>query len=170
MTFIYTSRLQCVIMETMTLEKTGMVKMSFFRPFVSLLMAPVNHIVHASVHWWGKHKIEDGLYANNLQNPPPFLDLGTTLKTDVSVLCCTVKVHISSGCLGVSLNKKNTPKILKVMMAHILCILALLCFASCVAENIETEQRYKDLQLQQDSLSWLNKFQDKQVRCFYFTW
>ncbi|XP_044075171.1 somatostatin-1-like [Siniperca chuatsi] len=61
-----------------------------------------------------------------------------------------------------SLNKKHTPKISQVRMAHILCILALLCFASCVAENTETEQGFKDLQLQQDSLSWLDKLQDKQ--------
>ncbi|XP_070774883.1 somatostatin-1-like [Enoplosus armatus] len=47
-------------------------------------------------------------------------------------------------------------------MAHILCILSLLCFASCVAENTETEQEFKDLQIQQDSLSWLDKLQDKQ--------
>ncbi|XP_040911122.1 somatostatin-1-like [Toxotes jaculatrix] len=47
-------------------------------------------------------------------------------------------------------------------MAHVFCILALLCFASCVAENTEAEQGFKDLQLQQDPLSWLNKLQDKQ--------
>ncbi|XP_035526319.1 somatostatin-1-like [Morone saxatilis] len=47
-------------------------------------------------------------------------------------------------------------------MAHILCILALLCFASRVVENTETEQELKDLQLQQDSLSWLDKLQERQ--------
>ncbi|XP_019117673.1 somatostatin-1-like [Larimichthys crocea] len=47
-------------------------------------------------------------------------------------------------------------------MAHILCILALLCFASCVAKNTETEKSFKDLQLQQDSLSWFDKLQDNQ--------
>ncbi|XP_038574067.1 somatostatin-1-like [Micropterus salmoides] len=57
-------------------------------------------------------------------------------------------------------NKKHTPKI--VRMAHIMCILALLCFASCVAENTETEQGFKDHQLQQNSLSWLDKLQDNQ--------
>lgn len=63
-------------------------------------------------------------------------------------------------------NKKHTPKI--VRMAHIMCILALLCFASCVAENTETEQGFKDHHLQQNSLSWLDKLQDNQVRCLYF--
>ncbi|XP_073346926.1 somatostatin-1A-like [Pagrus major] len=47
-------------------------------------------------------------------------------------------------------------------MAHVLCILALLCFASCVAKNTETEQEFKDLQLQPDSLSWLDKLRDVQ--------
>ncbi|XP_058505258.1 somatostatin-1-like [Solea solea] len=46
-------------------------------------------------------------------------------------------------------------------MSHIFCYLALLCFASCVAENTETEQAFKDLQLQQDSMSWLKRLQDK---------
>lgn len=55
-----------------------------------------------------------------------------------------------------------------VKMAHILCILALLCFASSVVENTETMLGFKDLQLQQDSLPWINKLQDKQVRCLYF--
>ncbi|KAM7400694.1 hypothetical protein PAMA_005070 [Pampus argenteus] len=44
-------------------------------------------------------------------------------------------------------------------MAHILCIVALLCFTSCV-EN--TVQGFKDFQPQQDSLSWLDKLQDDQ--------
>uniref|UniRef100_A0A8C2ZWY7 Somatostatin/Cortistatin C-terminal domain-containing protein n=1 Tax=Cyclopterus lumpus TaxID=8103 RepID=A0A8C2ZWY7_CYCLU len=47
-------------------------------------------------------------------------------------------------------------------MAHILCIFALLCFASCVVENTETGKGFKDLQLQQDLLLWLDKLQDKQ--------
>uniref|UniRef100_A0A3B4V4E4 Somatostatin-1A-like n=2 Tax=Seriola dumerili TaxID=41447 RepID=A0A3B4V4E4_SERDU len=61
-----------------------------------------------------------------------------------------------------SLNKKHTSKIFQPRMAYILCILALLCFATCVAENTQTAKRFKDLQLQQDSLPWLNKLQDKQ--------
>lgn len=68
----------------------------------------------------------------------------------------------------ISLKKKHTSKISQVRMAHILCILAILCFASCVAEKTETEQGLKDLQLRQDSLAWLGKLQDKQVRCLYF--
>uniref|UniRef100_A0A4W6E504 Somatostatin/Cortistatin C-terminal domain-containing protein n=1 Tax=Lates calcarifer TaxID=8187 RepID=A0A4W6E504_LATCA len=47
-------------------------------------------------------------------------------------------------------------------MAYIFCILALLCFASCVAGNTETDQVFKDLQLQQDTLSSPNKLEDKQ--------
>ncbi|XP_070830167.1 somatostatin-1-like [Chaetodon trifascialis] len=47
-------------------------------------------------------------------------------------------------------------------MAHILCILALLCFASCVAENTAAEKEFKDIQLQQDSASWIEKLLDKQ--------
>ncbi|KAK5919488.1 hypothetical protein CgunFtcFv8_023379 [Champsocephalus gunnari] len=47
-------------------------------------------------------------------------------------------------------------------MAQILCILALLCFVSCGAENTEIQQRLKDLQLQKDSSLWLNKLEDKQ--------
>ncbi|XP_041804907.1 somatostatin-1-like [Chelmon rostratus] len=47
-------------------------------------------------------------------------------------------------------------------MAHILCILALLCFASCAAQNTKTEQGFKDIQLQQESASWIEKLQDKQ--------
>uniref|UniRef100_A0A8D0DCV5 Somatostatin/Cortistatin C-terminal domain-containing protein n=1 Tax=Sander lucioperca TaxID=283035 RepID=A0A8D0DCV5_SANLU len=47
-------------------------------------------------------------------------------------------------------------------MAHIFYIVALLCFASCVVENTETAQRFKDLHLQQDSLPWLEETQDKQ--------
>ncbi|XP_053186689.1 somatostatin-1-like [Scomber japonicus] len=47
-------------------------------------------------------------------------------------------------------------------MAQIVCVLALLCFASCVVENSGTMQEFKDLQLQQDSLPWLQKLQDKQ--------
>ncbi|XP_070700492.1 somatostatin-1-like [Pempheris klunzingeri] len=46
-------------------------------------------------------------------------------------------------------------------MSHIFCILALLCFASCFAENTEAEWELKDFQLQQDSLPWLHKLQDK---------
>ncbi|XP_078119879.1 uncharacterized protein LOC144526336 [Sander vitreus] len=61
-----------------------------------------------------------------------------------------------------SLNKKHTSKISRVRMAHIFCIVALLCFASCVVENTETAQRFKDLHLQQDSLPWLEETQDKQ--------
>lgn len=51
-------------------------------------------------------------------------------------------------------------------MAHILCILALLCFVSCVAENKETEHMFKDLQPEQDSFSWLYKLLEAQVRFF----
>lgn len=52
-------------------------------------------------------------------------------------------------------------------MAHILLsILALLCFVSCVAENKETEHTFKDLQLEQDSFSWLYKLLEAQVRFF----
>ncbi|XP_035490419.1 somatostatin-1A-like [Scophthalmus maximus] len=47
-------------------------------------------------------------------------------------------------------------------MAHIFCFLALLCFASCAVESTETAQDFKDLQLQQHSLSWFKKLQDKQ--------
>lgn len=47
-------------------------------------------------------------------------------------------------------------------MACVLCILALLCFASCVAENTETEQEFKDLQIQPGSLSWLDKLRNVQ--------
>lgn len=107
-------------------------------------------------------------YANNRLTPPPFLGPGTTLKTDVSLWR-----DISSGCRGVlpnsSHSKKQTSKIARKRMAHILCILALLCFASSVAENTETEQGFKDLQLQQDSLPGLEKLQDNQVRCFYIS-
>ncbi|XP_071346537.1 somatostatin-1-like [Trachinotus anak] len=61
-----------------------------------------------------------------------------------------------------SLNKRHASKIFQTKMAYILCILALLCFATSFVENTETEQGFKDLQLQQDLLSWLNKLQDKQ--------
>ncbi|XP_076600375.1 uncharacterized protein LOC143328850 [Chaetodon auriga] len=47
-------------------------------------------------------------------------------------------------------------------MAHILCILALLCFASCAVETTAAEQEFKDIQLQQDSVSWIEKLQDRQ--------
>ncbi|XP_026169180.1 somatostatin-1-like [Mastacembelus armatus] len=46
-------------------------------------------------------------------------------------------------------------------MSQGLCILALLCFAVCVVENTESEPGFKDLQLRQGSLSWLNKLQNK---------
>ncbi|XP_069013392.1 somatostatin-1A-like [Embiotoca jacksoni] len=46
-------------------------------------------------------------------------------------------------------------------MAQILCTLVLVCFALCIAENTEIEQEFENLQLQQDSLSWLNKLQEK---------
>ncbi|TWW73280.1 somatostatin-1A-like [Takifugu rubripes] len=40
-------------------------------------------------------------------------------------------------------------------MARALCILVLLCFAPCCAENSKTEHRFNDLQVQEDLLSWL---------------
>lgn len=94
--------------------------------------------------------------------------VGSALKTVISLwqrhqqwmLWCLTKKN--------SLNKKHTSKISRVRMAHIFYIVALLCFASCVVENTETAQRFKDLHLQQDSLPWLEETQDKQVRCLYF--
>ncbi|XP_067330099.1 somatostatin-1-like [Channa argus] len=47
-------------------------------------------------------------------------------------------------------------------MARMLCILAFLCFAAYIAENTETEQGFKDLQLQQESLAWLDNLHNKQ--------
>lgn len=91
----------------MTLGKIRMVKVSLFRPFVSFLMTAVNYIVHASVHWWGQTHNEDGCYANNLHTPP-FLDLGTTYKTDISQ-CCTVRVHIGE-CCGASPRKRHSTR------------------------------------------------------------
>uniref|UniRef100_A0A667WLA5 Somatostatin/Cortistatin C-terminal domain-containing protein n=1 Tax=Myripristis murdjan TaxID=586833 RepID=A0A667WLA5_9TELE len=48
-------------------------------------------------------------------------------------------------------------------LARISCILALLCFAVCVAENTETAQGFTDLKIHHDSSAWLNKLEDKQV-------
>ncbi|XP_068456077.1 somatostatin-1-like [Clinocottus analis] len=53
-------------------------------------------------------------------------------------------------------------------MAHLLCICALLCLALCV--DAETESGFKDLQLQQDLLPWLNKLQDQQESTKRQTW
>uniref|UniRef100_A0A665TNJ8 Somatostatin/Cortistatin C-terminal domain-containing protein n=1 Tax=Echeneis naucrates TaxID=173247 RepID=A0A665TNJ8_ECHNA len=47
-------------------------------------------------------------------------------------------------------------------MAYILCILVLLCFVTCVVENTNNEQRFKDLQLQEDFVPWLSKLQDQE--------
>nr|XP_029136140.1 somatostatin-like [Labrus bergylta] len=55
-------------------------------------------------------------------------------------------------------------------MACTLCILALLCFAACAVADGEPEQRPEDLQLQQDTLSWLDKLQDKQESAQKQTW
>ncbi|XP_036939870.1 somatostatin-1A-like [Acanthopagrus latus] len=59
-------------------------------------------------------------------------------------------------------NSLSTSTISQPTMARVLCILALLCFASCVAENAETEQEFKDLQLQPGPLSWLDKLRGVQ--------
>uniref|UniRef100_A0A3Q3JKK6 Somatostatin/Cortistatin C-terminal domain-containing protein n=1 Tax=Monopterus albus TaxID=43700 RepID=A0A3Q3JKK6_MONAL len=112
----------------------------------------------------GTRKTKDGLYANKLYTPP-FLELATTYKTEVSQ-CCTTKVHIHSvlWCLAktIYLIKKHTSKIFEAKMAQILCVLAVLCFAVCVVENTETDRGFRDLQLQKDSLSLLDTLQDKQ--------
>uniref|UniRef100_A0A3Q1IE95 Somatostatin/Cortistatin C-terminal domain-containing protein n=1 Tax=Anabas testudineus TaxID=64144 RepID=A0A3Q1IE95_ANATE len=47
-------------------------------------------------------------------------------------------------------------------MAYIVCVLVLLGCAVCIAENTETDQELNDLQVQQDSLSWLNKLYKNQ--------
>lgn len=54
-------------------------------------------------------------------------------------------------------------------MALSLYIFAFLCSAFCVAETAEAEQGFKNLQIQQDSLTWLNELQDKEVKFLYFT-
>ena len=118
----------------------------------------------------GKHKIEDCLYANN---PSPFVGQDTTLKRE-DWQCCTIKVNTAVDVV-VSYQKKYSHQEaykldFPVQMAQIVCVLALLCFASCVVENSGTMQEFKDLQLQQDSLPWLQKLQDKQVRCLYSYW
>lgn len=79
-----------------------MVEKSLFRPFVSLLMTAVNYVVHASVHRRGKHKIEDGLYANNLQITSSSL-FGPRhhFKNRRVTVPDSSQVHISSGCCGV---------------------------------------------------------------------
>lgn len=50
-------------------------------------------------------------------------------------------------------------------MARALCILVLLCFASCCAENSKTVRHLKELQVEEDMLTWL-KSQDNWVRYF----
>lgn len=59
-------------------------------------------------------------------------------------------------------NPLSTSTISQPTMAYVLCFLALLCFVSCVAENTETEQEFKDLQIQPGSLSWLDKLRGVQ--------
>lgn len=50
-------------------------------------------------------------------------------------------------------------------MARALCILVLLCFASCCAENSKTVRHLKELQVEEDMLMWL-KSQENWVRYF----
>lgn len=141
----------------MTLRKTRMETMSFFRPFVSLLMTAVNYTVHASAHWWRQTR-------NWAPSHSPVYGPSFTLNTDVSLSFhkrCTSAVDAVESEQDHFFPSKisNIPR-----MAHILCILAILSFALCFAENTQTEKRYKDLQLQQDSSTSLNKLQETMVR------
>lgn len=111
----------------------------------------------------GKHETEDGLYANNLQTTPLWEQVLIIKQT----LRCTSSVNTVVSCQEKSFNKKHRSKLFQESMAHIICILALLCFAVYIAENKEIDQGFRDLQVQQDSLSWSTTGQ--QVRCFCFT-
>lgn len=90
---------------------------------------------------------------------PLFYGPSSALKTDMPPRS-TVSLHTSSG---VSLWRifSTTQNISK--MAHALCFLVFLCFASCCAEK--AVHALKDLQVQDDTLWWL-KSQEEWVRYF----
>ncbi|CAJ1072170.1 somatostatin-1-like [Xyrichtys novacula] len=70
---------------------------------------------------------------------------------------------MSSGLTkSIRLKKEDKPKISQNRMAHTLCVLALVCFAFCAVASADSELGLEDIQLQEDSLSWLDKSQDKQ--------
>lgn len=62
----------------MMMTQTRMETMSFFRPFVSLLMTAVNYTVHASAHWWRQTQ-------NWAPSHSPVYGPSFTLNTDVSL-------------------------------------------------------------------------------------
>lgn len=78
---------------------------------------------------------------------------------------CTSSLWILS-CQQESL-KNYRSKPFQATMAQIMCILALLCFAIYIAENTDIGHDFTDVQIAQDSLSWSDKLQSKQVRLFF---
>lgn len=92
---------------------------------------------------------------------PPFYGPSSALKTNV-LLSSMVRLHINGSISPWRIfpTRQNIWR-----MARTLCILVLLCFASCCAENSKTEHHLKDLQVEEDVLTWL-KSQEKWVRYF----
>lgn len=96
---------------------------------------------------------------------PPFWEELLHIKQTLRFTSAVITVV---SCQDQSLNKKHTSKHFQARMTRIICIVVLLCFAVYVAENTEIDQNFKDVQVPQDPLLWLNKLHRTQVRYFCF--